>query len=1166
MPSLQMVYDIIARDNASAAFGRAGTAAEGAGKKINGLVKTIAGFAVADLGYHVVKMAGDFEQLTNVLVTAAGESQKNLPKVRDGILNIATSTGTAWKEVAAATYIAEKANLRGADALTVVKAAAQGAREENAKLSTVTNAVTSVMASYGLKASDAVAVTNEIKTAAGESKTTMEEFSNSLSTVLPFASAAHISFADVAGVLATLTQHGTTAAESTQEIANTVRNLVGPLGTARKEMGQFNIDSVDVQKNLGSDKRGLTGTIQYLSDTILQHMGPAGTALLNTFNVSKQASQAAGIEFKGLGPEAKKLAQSFMDNAISIGAYRKQARALPGEQGALAWQFLTTYTNAKGFQDVLKQGGPLAQTYSQALKVMLGGTNGLNTALQILGPNLGVTKERSDKVAGSFKNAGKDVAGWGVTSHNLNTQLAQVGQQAEALSIKIGMAVLPVLKDVLGVLLKHPAILQATAVAVGVLATAWAGLKIAGLIKDIAGAAAGLLGLGRASTVAAAEMNASTGIAGAAEKSFLGVTGIGTAVSRLAGGAALAVVGKMLFDWAQSAGNARRQIDAVVNAKITNPYDPSQLNAAAAGIDGLVQKASKHNSSLGSLITGAFSGSDFTNSALIDQGEKKYAALRATAVNLGIAISELHNRFGLTNDDLTSLAAKSNIKFGTDVKGLVQGEDAFKKIYAAELDALPVNQKFASGLKDTAGAASDTGNKIDALSGIVGGLISKQAGSLQATDGYHKALNDLGSSLDSNSKTLLGNADAAINNRAAMVNLVEQSAAAATAYAKGTGKADDYTKALQFAIPEIEAAATAQGVSKQEIDGIITGLGLMPDSKTVPFSSPGLTESLTALAEYNRQLALVPQSIITQVTQMYGSAGPTSVNDPRISGHKAAGGFITGPGSGTSDSILTWLSNGEYVMPAHVVKQMGVGFFDQLRGVKTPGFAAGGLVGANSPETSYLQSLNVAAYLKTIAAATVAMTAKLTTFVQNQQQFRDSLKSTVTTGSTISDLLAQSGNPGDLKRLFAGKIGDIRAFAGKITALKKQGWPDAIIREIAGDGINIGSNYADLLLSASKSDRSSLIGSAGTLGGAQLGTANLITLMTGGTAGLTKMPAIAALNKAIFNPGASQGTLIGKAAAAQTSPLIHIDHVSSTVDLQLIAKQAAFLQSAGHFG
>lgn len=552
MPSLAMIYEIIGVDRASPAFRTAGTSAEASAKKINGVVKAIAGFAVVDLGVKLVKMAGDFEQSTNVLVTAAGEQQKNLGKIRDGILGIATSTGTAWKDVTDAVYIAEKANLRGADAINVVKAAAQGAREENAKLSTVTNAVTSVMASYGLKAKDAVAVTNEIKTAAGESKTTMEEFAGSLSTVLPFASAAHISFADVAGVLGTLTQHGTTANEATQEMANTIRNLVGPIGTARKEMAQFGIDSVDVAKNLGSDKRGLTGTIEYLSDTILKKMGPSGLVLLDTFNQSKQASQAAQTEFDALGPAAQKLAQAFEANKIGIKDYRAEARNLPGEQGALALQFLSTYTNAKGFQDVIKNGGPAAQTYSQALKVMLGGTNGLNTALQILGPNLGATQDRSRKVADSFKTAGANVSGWESTQKLFNVQFDKFKQTVAALGIRIGTILLPPLKALFKVLTDHPVILEAIAIGIGLMITKWIALKALGLIEFIAALGARLIGLGTAAATAsgAAGLGKFAGAAGAARLILAEEAGGGLAGAATRTGSAVEGIG------AKAAGTA----------------------------------------------------------------------------------------------------------------------------------------------------------------------------------------------------------------------------------------------------------------------------------------------------------------------------------------------------------------------------------------------------------------------------------------------------------------------------------------------------------------------------------------------------------------------------------------------------------------------------------
>ena len=42
------------------------------------------------------------------------------------------------------------------------------------------------------------------------------------------------------------------------------------------------------------------------------------------------------------------------------------------------------------------------------------------------------------------------------------------------------------------------------------------------------------------------------------------------------------------------------------------------------------------------------------------------------------------------------------------------------------------------------------------------------------------------------------------------------------------------------------------------------------------------------------------------------------------------GGPISGPGTATSDSIPARLSDGEYVIPAHVVKALGRDFFDRL--------------------------------------------------------------------------------------------------------------------------------------------------------------------------------------------------------------------------------------------
>ena len=65
----------------------------------------------------------------------------------------------------------------------------------------------------------------------------------------------------------------------------------------------------------------------------------------------------------------------------------------------------------------------------------------------------------------------------------------------------------------------------------------------------------------------------------------------------------------------------------------------------------------------------------------------------------------------------------------------------------------------------------------------------------------------------------------------------------------------------------------------------------------------------------------------------------------------ATGGKITGPGTGTSDSIPAMLSNGEYVIKASSVKKYGTNFLDSVNSGKlsripihVPKFADGGSV------------------------------------------------------------------------------------------------------------------------------------------------------------------------------------------------------------------------------
>jgi tape measure domain-containing protein len=86
--------------------------------------------------------------------------------------------------------------------------------------------------------------------------------------------------------------------------------------------------------------------------------------------------------------------------------------------------------------------------------------------------------------------------------------------------------------------------------------------------------------------------------------------------------------------------------------------------------------------------------------------------------------------------------------------------------------------------------------------------------------------------------------------------------------------------------------------------------------------------------------------IVANMTQ-YASAADKAAMAAK--GH-ATGGLITGPGTGTSDSILARLSNGEYVMTAGAVRMFGTGMLDQMNAGLLPAFAMGGGIGEAGPQ------------------------------------------------------------------------------------------------------------------------------------------------------------------------------------------------------------------------
>jgi hypothetical protein len=88
-------------------------------------------------------------------------------------------------------------------------------------------------------------------------------------------------------------------------------------------------------------------------------------------------------------------------------------------------------------------------------------------------------------------------------------------------------------------------------------------------------------------------------------------------------------------------------------------------------------------------------------------------------------------------------------------------------------------------------------------------------------------------------------------------------------------------------------------------------------------------------------------ALIAKVKEFLGlqaSAGGDGDGGTPTPQSDAAGGFIRGAGTGTSDSILSWLSNGEYVVKAKAVRHYGPQLLAAINGMRLPKFADGGSV------------------------------------------------------------------------------------------------------------------------------------------------------------------------------------------------------------------------------
>ncbi|MCH9837524.1 hypothetical protein K0U83_17810, partial [bacterium] len=168
----------------------------------------------------------------------------------------------------------------------------------------------------------------------------------------------------------------------------------------------------------------------------------------------------------------------------------------------------------------------------------------------------------------------------------------------------------------------------------------------------------------------------------------------------------------------------------------------------------------------------------------------------------------------------------------------------------------------------------------------------------------------------------------------------------ADAIYKETGSEEQMRASLASSRDSLIQTAIQFGMNKEDAQAYADSILKIPNSAHVEITSTasqvkGAVESLIeAVKRADGTVATVRTRYIREEYTVDGgritSGGSTAF---------ASGGHVRGPGTGTSDSVPAWLSNGEYVVKAAAVSKYGLNFLDR---VNTMRLAAGGPIGSRA--------------------------------------------------------------------------------------------------------------------------------------------------------------------------------------------------------------------------
>jgi hypothetical protein len=280
----------------------------------------------------------------------------------------------------------------------------------------------------------------------------------------------------------------------------------------------------------------------------------------------------------------------------------------------------------------------------------------------------------------------------------------------------------------------------------------------------------------------------------------------------------------------------------------------------------------------------------------------------------------------------------------TNLLKLAQGEQT--KAAKAASDASKDNT---AALAELSGKASDANSDVndlaDSLSNLGSGALDLSGAQTQLA----QSLADATKAAQDNGATLDLNTQQGRDNQSALDGVAKSLDGVLAAQANQGATTDQLTATMEQGRQEFIQVAEQMGLTADQANALADQYGLIPSNVSTAVSVTNTGPTLAEIQRIKDAIGSIQRSVDVAVN-LHGAGNLATTGGLRIA--YATGGHVVGRGTGTSDSIPAWLSNGEFVVRASQTRKYR-GVLDAINSGIEPsrlsqaiakGYAEGGVV------------------------------------------------------------------------------------------------------------------------------------------------------------------------------------------------------------------------------